>query len=487
MTGVQTCALPIYGVIVGVVDEGFDFTHPNYYDADGENYRVLKVWSQVTTTGTAPSGYTLGSEYTTKEEILALETDNDEETHGTHTSGIAAGSGYKTQFMGVAPESDIILVATDMSTTGIMDGIQYIVDNAKDLDKPCVINLSLGSEVGPHDGTSIEDQLVDKLVGPGIVVVGACGNSGEDTIHIKKSFTGTAGESISTFLAPSSTETSEMYLDIWGRNNSVFDVTVSIYNYQTGQTTYTCNTVSVSSESTSQTFSTTNNEYYVAFENQLYSGNGDYNSLLVVEAENYFTSPEYVVVTISCSSADVVNMWATNGYLRSYGMSGYTAGDTDMTVGAVGGVGKQVISVGAYCTKTSWTDLDDQVYSYSSGAGDVLYAIAPFSSKGPTADDRIKPDIAAPGFGVVSGFNSYNSSYGQSCTESVATEVFNSRNYYWGVDQGTSMACPVITGTVALWLENNPKLTPDMIKNIFSEYSFASNVTRSSEKDNEFG
>ena len=94
----------------------------------------------------------------------------------------------------------------------------------------------------------------------------------------------------------------------------------------------------------------------------------------------------------------------------------------------------------------------------------VLYEIAPFSSKGPTADSRTKPDITAPGFGVVSGYNSYNTEYGEDNNGSVASVEFNNRTYYWGIDQGTSMACPVVTGAAALWLELNPKLTSEQIK-----------------------
>ena len=81
-----------------------------------------------------------------------------------HTAGIAAGGGYTTPYMGVAPESDIVLVGTNLYTKGILDGIAFIIDYAKSVNKPCVINLSLGSKLGPKDGTSSEDIMIDKIV-----------------------------------------------------------------------------------------------------------------------------------------------------------------------------------------------------------------------------------------------------------------------------------------------------------------------------------
>lgn len=54
--------------------------------------------------------------------------------------------------------------------------MKYIYDYAESVRKPCVINMSLGSHIGPHDGTSTFDQVADNLQGPGKLFAGAAGN-----------------------------------------------------------------------------------------------------------------------------------------------------------------------------------------------------------------------------------------------------------------------------------------------------------------------
>lgn len=477
------------GVVVGIVDEGFDFTHPNYYDKSGTNFRVKRVWAQKATSGTPPANYTSGAEYTTQASILAAKTDDIQKTHGAHTSGIAVGSGYGTNFSGVAPASDIILVATDMTTTGIVNGIQYIADQAKSENKPCVINLSLGSQVGPHDGTSLTDAALDQLSAPGTIIVGAAGNSGQSPIHIQKQFIENTKDSILTILSPASSSVNVMYSDIWARNNVPFSIQVLIYNTQLNAYTAQTSVYPVNQQSAQMSLNTTNRTYEVTFINQLYGRNNCYNTLIQIIGTNSFTSTEQIVIKVINNQESVVNMWATKGYFSNSGYSNFTAGDSNYTVGEVGGVGNKIISVGAYATKLRWHPISytnpgmDQIYNGSP----TLYSIAPFSSKGPTADNRIKPDISAPGFGVVSGFNSYNTSYGYNNTQTVASFKFNNRTYYWGIDQGTSMAAPVVTGTIALWLEANPTLTSGQIKDIFSEHAFDPTASRSLTKDNIYG
>ena len=72
---------------MGVVDQGLDFTHPNFYDKEGKAYRIKQVWDQ-----TSPYSK---AEYRTEEELLdaACSFDSDVNTHGTHVAGIAAGGG----------------------------------------------------------------------------------------------------------------------------------------------------------------------------------------------------------------------------------------------------------------------------------------------------------------------------------------------------------------------------------------------------------
>jgi subtilisin family serine protease len=155
------------GVVVGVIDIGFEYGHPSFYASDGTTYRVKRVWDQNATSGTAPAGYSYGRELATQNDILAAQYSHNNESHGTHVAGIAAGSGGNTSataaYRGIAPGADIVLVATTMTSSAILDGINYIRAYAASQQKPCVINMSIGSHVGPHDGTSAFDRACDDL------------------------------------------------------------------------------------------------------------------------------------------------------------------------------------------------------------------------------------------------------------------------------------------------------------------------------------
>ena len=83
------------GVIVGIVDCGFDTGHPAFFETDDmTKSRIIRFWDQNRESGTPPSGFSKGSLFVTQESILNAGTDNADQTHGTHVAGIAAG-GYE--------------------------------------------------------------------------------------------------------------------------------------------------------------------------------------------------------------------------------------------------------------------------------------------------------------------------------------------------------------------------------------------------------
>ena len=77
-------------------------------------------------------------------------------------------------------------------------------------------------------------------------------------------------------------------------------------------------------------------------------------------------------------------------------------------------------------------------------SGQTLNQLVSFSSLGPTADGRMKPDITAPGSMLISSFNSSTSSNrnGEDYNYVVKQENVNTVNYYYGSMEGTSMATP---------------------------------------------
>ena len=192
------------GVLIGIVDSGVDYRHPDFCREDGTS-RILKLWdqSEAGDMGKPPEGYYLGTEYG-KEEIdraLALPENEgrllvpqqDLSGHGTSVLGIAAGNGRASGgiYRGVAYDSDIIAVKLGTPrensfprTTELMQGIDYLVRQALALGMPMAINLSFGNNYGSHRGDSLLETYMSNAanVGRTVICVGT-GNNGNDNLH----------------------------------------------------------------------------------------------------------------------------------------------------------------------------------------------------------------------------------------------------------------------------------------------------------------
>ena len=156
------------GVLVGIVDAGVNFFHPDFRNADGSS-RILRLWDQ-SIPGKPPQGYVTGTEYTKEEidEALALGENQgrrlvpsvDYSGHGTSVLGIAAGNGRASDGVnqGVAYESDLIVVKMGIPrensfprTTELIQGIDYLVRQSLSLGRPIAINISFGNNYGSHE------------------------------------------------------------------------------------------------------------------------------------------------------------------------------------------------------------------------------------------------------------------------------------------------------------------------------------------------
>ena len=168
---------------MGIVDAGFDYTHPAFRHPVDGSLRIARVWEQGTESFEgchAPEGFGYGIEMTEAADILRAQADATINSHGTHVAAIASGSDTYMEgtWQGTAPGADIVLVSLDQSVTtqaDITNAVQYIFDYATEVGKPCVVNLSLGNHDGPHDGTSFFDRMADGMQGPGRLIVGAAG------------------------------------------------------------------------------------------------------------------------------------------------------------------------------------------------------------------------------------------------------------------------------------------------------------------------
>ena len=462
------------GVVVGVVDNGFDYTHPNFYSRDKSELRIKRVWDQ-NASGTTPEGFDYGCEYTTAEAILAKGYDTDQTTHGTHVLGIAAGADNTDSkgLYGVATDADIVLVSynsTDMYTgdnTAIIDGVKYIFDYARSVGKPCVVNLSLGSYLGPRDGSSTFDQLADELQGSGRLLVGSSGNSGGSKYHASKTFEGNKVDTLATFFDFNYTYGQYGTVEVWcdpGMEVTFVPITYDPAENKVKKAYEPARFNATQCENKTYNFDTNVDGVWgsLSVEGEINPING--KTHLVLSPDFYSISNYDRGFYIISSNPGTINLW-TDEYttlLSSFDRPGFVDGNDQSSMDELGGTGKRIISVGAYVTRDHSTQ-----YGIPYKSGETQDAIASFSSQGPTPDGRVKPDIAAPGTYIISSLSSYYSG----SKLKYSTVSWNDKKYEFGYMQGTSMASPFITGVMATWLQAFPEMTPEIAREILQKTS----------------
>ena len=438
------------GVIIGFVDTGIDVSHPDFTFPNGTT-KILYVWDQ-TTPGRPPPSFGYGYECNSQDIQSGKCPENDTFGHGTHVAGIATSSGRATgNYTGVAPGASIIFVKSGNETcdgTGwtfdsseILDGINYIVTKARQLGRRAVINLSLGGNIGGHDGSDPMEMALDQFVEAGTPVVVAAGNDGQDNTHIQGRFTKYGNV---TFNIISHQTTTDLAIDIWYSPQDDIDATLTT---PTGRSY----TVSASiGETTSAYGNVTTLGRSSDLGKELYF---EINSQNALPASNWR-------VTLAASrvvSNGIWDAWVDTASCVSPGASflpasGYSIDQND-TIG-IPGTAYDVVTVGAYVTKTSWKGLNDQLFGSTSSA---TGGIASFSSRGPTRDGRIKPDVTAPGSVIASARS-----------KDVATDPSDPDQFH-RILAGTSMAAPHVSGTIALMLQYSPNLQATDIPSIIRE------------------
>ena len=456
------------GAIVLIYDTGIDWKHLDFRKAgDTTKSRILFIWDQTLTPiagESSPSGLGYGVEYTqtqienelngTKRGVVR---EKDIDGHGTHVASTAAGNGqaFNNKYIGMAPEADIIVVkGGDGSFLSIqeIDGLTYAQNRAAQRGEPIVVNMSLGGQVGSHDGTNDDEVAVDNFVkNAGRVVCIAAGNDGENPIHINGTVSNGSPAVITvtvpTYRPNSGTENDEFTLDIWLLNSNAVNLKV------TSPTGMTYSTPADSSiDGLNRPEGTIDTWNYIDSINM-------HRDIQVWIHDATVSIPKSGTWTVTLTPT--VGAVSFDGWLDSELGDGsvsanLTGGNTNKTV-AMPGTAAGAITVGAYETKWSWVTSSGSYPYYTEG--DRTGNISSFSSIGPTADNRQKPDIAAPGQGIVAALSSND------VTES-ASDIIVSNKYF--IDQGTSMSCPHVTGGVALLLGAKSSLTAAQIKNYFT-------------------
>ena len=448
------------GVVVGLMDIGFDLTHPTFRHPTADTCRVFALWDMLST-DTLESSLPVVRDYRGRHEINAVKHTRDAYivSHGTHTAGIATGNGFQGEYAGIAPECDICLVGNAVMEncqlieeqlleryTTALDalGFQYIFERAAERGLPCVASLSEGYHCTMNSTDSLYAEYLKKLTGPGRIIVVAAGNEALYNRHIAKP----QGEpSVSTQL---------MTIDY----NPMLMIQAS------KPFTLTINDTLVL---TPQRFAAPTHRYPNA------CAPGD--SLYIVEWSNYSntTPPSTMPISIEGKDAEVHLYCLSRGTrfpsLKDDGIESPADNARCLLAPACF---PGIIAVGATSYRNTFRNHQGETMDYSSSGENNGKRSFP-SSKGPSLDGRLKPEVMAPGHCVVSSYSSYYLENNPDAYDTGKCDVkrfeHNGRTYSWNSNSGTSMAAPVVAGVIALWLQANPKLTPEEVMQLIAETS----------------
>ena len=421
------------GVIVGVVDTGIDVNHPAFAG------RILKIWDQEIAGEGPGTGYSkLGRVLTG----AAMDASADMHGHGTHVAGIASGA--VAPFSGIAGGAELIIVKTNFQNSAIVEGVRWIFAEAKKLGRPCVVNLSLGGHFDGHDGEDDTSVAISDECGPGRLVVAAAGNEGGDPIHARQVVDSAKAVRFEIKVQPKRSNLSAPWFLINGWYSGKTKCEVRVIS-STGAATPWQGLLGT--DPAAKTTMLGSDQVVVSTPDSVAPG-GDRQFLVEVSGQGAVQGGLWKVeVRRKSGAASDVDVWLLSDQER-YGSAELVSPVFDTLIGSPGS-GQDVVTVASYTSRNQWTDISGAPQS----VGLAPDTISEFSSPGPLRGGALKPDVAAPGAMIASCLSS---------ASSVDKSDVIAQGYR--VMAGTSMASPVVTGLLALFLETNPKATPAQAK-----------------------
>jgi subtilisin family serine protease len=453
------------GTIIGVIDTGIDFRHPDFLDDQG-NSRILLLWAQGAPS-VPGSAVPYGREFTRAEINAALNGITpaadmppvDTNGHGTHVCGIAAGCGRASlTHLGLAPDADIIVVAmgdddalTLGKSTGALAAFEYVVSRAA--DTPVAINFSQGMNGGGHCGETLLERGIDNLARrPNVAIVKSAGN--EQLMRIHAGGTLAQGDTRKLLLMVNSNDRADDVIEIWYDDADEIEVAVRPPG---GQPTPFVARAPGQTQGSDQDFDTpTGNTISISVDpNQ--DGTGD-TVVTIILTHGSAPMIQPGTWTLLLRAGPVRNgrfdAWVERAPRPGGEQTRFDDSSHDPTrTISIPGTARNIITVGAYVTRASQPP--------DAPAG----MICTFSSRGPTRYGRLKPDLVTPGEVIESARGGTQTTVGM---------------------RGTSMAAPVVTGAAALIMSQRPGLTCAQLKQLLQRSARRTGPAASA-PDNIFG
>lgn len=456
------------GVLIGVIDQGIDFNHPDFKQYNGKT-RVLRYWDHTISGPNPPQPYNYGvlwdSSAINNGTCASLENGT---AHGTTVAGMAAGNAHANfKNKGAAPEADIVVVETNFNlpnwTLTVADACDYIFKVADSLGKRAVINLSVGDYLGSHDGNDPASEFIESLLDlqNGRIVVCAAGNSGnQGKYHVRNSqidadtsFFWNIPNTGMTVAGPN-----KILFDLWSDTSDAHyyfgygaDKVSPNYSFR-GQSDFHYATNNITTVPLYDTIYNAVGQRIACIETYREIVGGNFHLLSVFQTIDSLAY-RYRFMTTGSGMYDA---WGGSWMQLSNFMTSipttiqypaiqhYVMPDSLQTIVSSWNCSEKVISVGNIRNRVGYIDKNNNYYQPTSTT--PVGKLSENSSKGPNRHGLVKPDISASGDVTLSaGPLWYLTNPANNST--IDQGAFHVRN------GGTSMASPLVSGVAALYLQ----------------------------------